>query len=44
VLALRVGIDANELRELLYDEIERRRVAQAGDGDNVTPVSHQYGI
>jgi hypothetical protein len=24
-LALRAGVDANELRELLYDEIERRR-------------------
>ena len=24
-LALRAGMDANELRELLYDEIERRR-------------------
>ena len=24
-LALRAGVDANELRELLYDAIERRR-------------------
>jgi hypothetical protein len=43
-LALRAGMDANELRELLYDEIERRRVAQAGDGPETTPGPHRQRI
>jgi hypothetical protein len=34
-LALRAGVDANELREFLYDEIERRRREVHAIGDRV---------
>ena len=44
LLAEELGVDADTYRDLLRDEIERRRVACAGDGPDVTPVAHRHEI
>ena len=43
-IAAKWGIDDEDLRQLLRDEIQRRRVASAGDEPETTPRPHQHGI
>jgi predicted DsbA family dithiol-disulfide isomerase len=43
-IAARMGIDDEDFRELLRDEIARRRVAPDGDSPEAPPMHHQQGI
>ena len=42
MLAEELGLADDELRQYLREEIQRRRVASAGDSPDVTPVAHQH--
>ena len=44
VLATRIGIEDEDFRQLLCDEIQRRGVASADENPETTPGPHQHRI